>query len=244
MSTLNENTQVRIPPIYVIDLCGPRAMQVIGRYPDVLEIAAYGQSLPHKVASFQRVLREVKDLEWTRKQLVLKSTAEVLELRLAIRRWLSRLQLDIEGLEPTDILITETNAADVWLANARHAIEMLEVRGAEVADAEQARSALMAKAESTQAAWEATQAGRAAVQNKQRELRALATDLHQDLVKLRKTVRLVLGGEHADYKLLTIANTRAAAEAADETATATETEQTEANSTAPSNGSSSPTSSG
>ena len=241
MANVNVNNETRIPPIYAIDMCGPRAVIVIERYPDVLEIAAYGRTLPQKVASFQGALREVKDLEWTLKMLVIKSAAEVLELKLLIRRWMARLQLDIEGLDLADILITETRAADVWLANARHAIEMLQGRGAEVADAEQARSALEAKAASTQAAWEATQAGRAAVQNKQRELRALAVEVHQDLVKLRRTVRLVLGSNHADYKLLSMPGSRAAAEAEEPSG---EQQQTDATSTAPSNGTPSPTSTG
>jgi hypothetical protein len=218
---------------------------VITRYPDVLEIAAYGRTLPHKVARFQGALREVKDLEWTLKVLVIKSAAEVLELKLLISRWMAALQLDIEGLDLADILITETRAADVWLANARHVIEMLQGRGAEVADAEQAQSALEAKAASTQAAWEATQAGRAAVQDKQRELRVLATEVHQDLVKLRRTVRLVLGSHHADYKLLSMPRSKAAAEPEEPPSEQQQQQQqTEANSTAPSNGTPSPTSTG
>jgi len=96
---------------------------------------------------------------------------------------------------------------------------------------------LEAKAASTRAAWEATQAGRAAVQDKQRELRALAAEVHQDLVKLRKTVRLVLGSRRADYKLLSIASSRTAAEHADET-------ETEADSTESSEGASHPNSTG
>ena len=235
MTSLNENPSPKTPPYYLLDVYGPRAVSVIMRYPDTPEIAAFGRTLPQKVADFQRVLSESRDLAEAVKKLVFQSAAESAELHSLTLRWRARMQLDLDGLD--DIAITETKMADVSMVNARRLIEVAVGRGAELPDAELARSALETKVASTKAAWEATQVGRSALLKMQRELRTLAVAVHKDLVKLRKTVRLVLGSDDPAYQLLRIDRSRAAAEPPDET-------ETDANSTSPSNGSSSPTSTG
>ena len=130
------------------------------------------------------------------------------------------------------------------LANARRLIEMLEMRGAEVPDAEVARAELESKHSSAKAALEAAMGGRVAVQSKQRELRAITADVHQELTKLRKTVRVRLGSNHIDYQYLRTDRSRAAAEPPLQTDPVTDPVSTasEAASAAASNGASRPSS--
>ena len=224
----NKNRNRNHPPIYVIELHGPRAVHVVGQYPDVPEIAAFGRTLPTKVASFQQTRIELKKLEDAQKKLFTDNAAQADDLHVATLRWRTRLQVDIEaGLDPQDISITETQAGDVVLANALRLIETLDGRDAEVPEAEQARSVLESKYSSAKATWEAVQVGKAAVVNKQRELRALAAEVHQLLIRLRKTVRLVVGPDHPDYQMLRTERIRATAEPLGETEPATEPVSTE-----------------
>ena len=62
----------------------------------------------------------------------------------------------------------------------------------------------------TKPAYDATQAGRVAVQAKQRELHAVAADVQKGLVKLRIVVRIALGSSHLDYQRLRIRTARVA----------------------------------
>jgi hypothetical protein len=63
--------------------------------------------------------------------------------------------------------------------------------------------------------YEATQAGRVALQVQQREQRAAAAEIQKELVKLR-TVRIALGTDHIDYQRLRVRNARPDTETFDE----------------------------
>jgi hypothetical protein len=205
----------------VIFLYGQRGVEVIGQYPDRPAIAAFGRTLPPKVAQLQRALKDKHDLELAQRDLVQQSAAQTAELYATTLMWRARVQVELGDLDAEDMAITETQMADVVLANARFLIDVLEGRGAEGSDAAAARVELESKYSGTKAAHEAVRNGRVAMQDTQGELRALGTDVHKELVKLRKVVRAALGPKHVHAQYLRI-DRRAAAEPSVETSTEAE----------------------
>ena len=191
---------------------GRRGLEVIARHGDVPSIASFARSLAPKVAGFQRSTEELKQLQVAQRVLAIDCAAQARELHVATLTWQARMQGELPGLEPDELAIVETKAADVVLARARRLIAVLEGRDEAVPDAADARTELEAKHSSTNAAFQALQAGRVAVQSMQDTLRELALVVHKELVNLRKAVKHVLGARHQDYQYLRLPRSRAAVE--------------------------------
>lgn len=215
----------------MIEVYGRRGLQVIARHTDVLSIASFGRALEPKVANLQKAIHELKKLQVAQKELATACAAQASELHVVTLTWRTRMQSAMPGLEAEDIAIEETKLADAVLARARRLLAVLEGRDEAVPEAAEARAELEAKHSSTNAAFEALQAGRVALQDKQADLRGLALEAHKELVNLRKAVRHVLGSRHGDYQYLRIGRSRVA----DEPPAGTRTDDTTA-STVPSEG--------
>ena len=82
----------------------------------------------------------------------------------------------------------------------------------EVAYANEALGALEEKHSRAKEAYDAAQEGRVAVQEKQRELQLAAAGVHEELVRLRKALRKLLGSSHFDYQRLRIGKPRGGVE--------------------------------
>jgi hypothetical protein len=206
----NQNPQHM--PLYLIELHGPRGVDVIRRHPGVPAIAAYAQTLPAKVDGFKEALAELRRLHGVNEKLARESAAHTGDLYVTTFTWRSRAQIDLSGFGAENIAITETRAADVALANASNLIAMFEGRESEAPYIAQARAELEAKLSVTKASFDALRDGRVLVQAKQREVHALAADVHAQLIGLRKAARMVLGPSHADTKMLRVERSRAVAE--------------------------------
>jgi len=180
---------------------------VVGRNKSILGIAAYEEALEPKVSQFEEVRRELQDLVVAGKKLAVQSAAEIAGLDGVTRVCGAHLQLST-SLDAEDIGITATRTPEGILDNARSVIIALG-KHQELPIAAQALSELEAKYENAKAAYDAAQAGRVAVQVKQRELQAVAAAVQKELVKLRAFMRIALGSSHIDYQRLRMRNARA-----------------------------------
>jgi hypothetical protein len=106
------------------------------------------------------------------------------------------------------------------LDNARQAMQAFGRHG-ELAFAAQALIEIEDKHSLAKAAYDGTQAGRVALQMKQRELRAIAADVQKELVRLRTAVRIALGTSHIDYQRLRVRTARPDAELPDDSTSET-----------------------
>jgi hypothetical protein len=101
------------------------------------------------------------------------------------------------------------------LENARSVMKALGEHG-ELQVAAQALGEIEAQHEVAKAAHAAALTGRIAVQTKQRELQVLAADVQNELVKLRRVIRIVLGSSHIEYQRLRLRLARISPEVPDE----------------------------
>jgi hypothetical protein len=218
------------PSIDALALLGPRAMIVIERNKSITGIAAYRQSLPPKVGRFAQARTELRTLVAAHKKLAVLSAAEIDALDAVTRIWGANLQLNT-ALDSEDIGITRARSPEAKLYNAQNVMETLQQNG-EVELAAEALSEIEAKLSTAKAAYDATQAARVAVQVKRHELQAVAEDVHDELVKLRRVARIALGSSHHDYQRLRIRNARAGTDALDESAPETAEGASESDGTA------------
>jgi len=189
-------------------------MLVIERNKSISVIAAYEATLGPKVARFQLARNEVQRLVDANKKLAARSAEEVDGLDALTRGWGANLQLST-SLELEDLGITDVRTPEAILDNGRQAMQAFGRHG-ELDFAAQALSEIEAKHSSAKAAYEASQAGRVALQVQQREQRAAAAEVHKELVKLRTVVRIALGTSHIDYQRLRVRNARPDSEAVDD----------------------------
>ncbi len=180
-------------------------MKVVDRHKSIAAIGAYEPTLGPKVGHFREVRVELKKLVLTYQELAASSTAEVGGVDALLRAWGPTLRLG-PSHDTEDIGITDAHTPESILDSAQTVMEVL--RGREEPLAAQVLSAIEEKYAIAVPAYDATQAGRVAVQAKQRELQAAAADLHAELVKLRKVVRSTLGWSHIDYQRLRLRNAR------------------------------------
>jgi hypothetical protein len=209
------NKKPNSPPIYALALLGPRAMQVIDRHKSTPAIGAYEMTLGPKVGRFKEVHHELKQLVVTYKRQADLSAAAIEALEVTTRDWDAHLQVDT-SYDSEDIAITETRTPDASLANATSVMALYREHG-ELPYAAQALSDLEEKSSNAKAAYDAQQAGRVAVQEKQRELQSIAAGVQAELVKLRRALRRLLGSSHFDYQRLRVSTARADADVPDET---------------------------
>ena len=210
---INPKNQIH-PSIQALALLGPRAMQVIDRHKSIATIAAYERSLGPKVGRFMEVRSELKDLVAANKTLAGQSDAEIEGLDDVTRAWGAHLMLGT-SLDSEDIGILEARTPEGVLDNGRNLVETLR-KHEELSFTAEALSEVDQKHDQAQAAYDATQAGRVAVQVKQRELQAVAADVQKELVKLRTVARIVLGTSHVDFQRLRVRNARPVVEPDDD----------------------------
>jgi hypothetical protein len=210
----NNRRQAIQPSINALALLGTTAMKVVDRNKSITIIAAHEQTLGPKVGHFKQVRNELKKLVATSKELAIRSAAEIVVLDAVTRGWNAHLQLGT-SLDSEEVGITNPRTPKGTLDNAEGVMDTLRDR-AEMPFAVQALSEIEAKFSSAQAAYDATQDGRSAVQLKRRELQAAAAEVQKELVKLRTVVRIALGVRSLDYQSLRLRNTRVA-DADDET---------------------------
>jgi len=216
MSNVNKPVNRIHPSIHALALLGPRAMIVIDRNRSIAAIAAYETTLGPKVSRFQEVRNELQELVATYKKLSNRSAAEIDGLDDVTRLWGGHVQLNT-SLDREDIGITDVRSPEAILDNGRQVMQTLG-KHAELSFAAQALIELEDTHSSAKAAYDATQAGRVAVQVKQRELRTVAAEVQKELVKLRSAVRIALGSTHIDFQRLRVRSTRPEAEVPDDSA--------------------------
>ena len=156
----------------------------------------------------------MQDLVRSYKKLAALSAEEVDELDAVIRGWGANLQLST-SLALEDIGIVNVRTPEAILDNGRQAMQAFGRHG-ELEFAAQALSEIEAKHSTAKVAYDATQAGRVALQVQQREQRAAAADIQKELVKLRTVVRIALGTDHIDYQRLRLRNARPDSEVLDD----------------------------
>lgn len=111
-------------------------------------------------------------------------------------------QRDVPGFEVKDISIFETDSLDAVLSNVQDVLTVLEAHRAVLPYAEQALAELTTLQTAAATTQLALRDHRAGLQNTQRELHTAASAVHEELVRLRYTLRVVLGVNHKDSKLL------------------------------------------
>ena len=129
------------------------------------------------------------------------------DLRRAWRTWCVHVERDVPGFEVKDISIFETESVDAMLSNVQDLRTVIEAHRADLPYAEQALAELTTLHTDTATTQLALRDNRAGLQNTQRELHAAASAVHEELVRLRYTLRMVLGVNHRDSKLLRMRRT-------------------------------------
>jgi len=126
------------------------------------------------------------------------------DLHRAWRTWCVHVQRDVPKFEVKDISIFETKSVDAVLANVPDLLTVLEANRAELPCAEQALAELTELYTAATTTHLALRDSRAALQNTKRELHIAANAVHEELVRLRYTLRLVRGLNHEDSKVLRV----------------------------------------
>jgi len=142
------------------------------------------------------------------KKLAIEGAAQIDELDRLTRSWSAHLQLGTL-LDSEEVGITHARTPEGILDDAQSVMDTLRDHE-ELAFAAQALSEIEASYSTAKPAYDAVQAGRVAVQAKQRERQAVAADVQKELVKLRTVVRIALGTSHIDYQRLRVRNARVA----------------------------------
>ena len=120
---------------------------------------------------------------------------------------MAHVQRDVPGFEVKDISIFETDSVDAMLSNVQDVRTVIEAHRADLPYAEQALAELTTLHTAAATTQLALRDHRAGLQNTQRELHAAASAVHEELVRLRYTLRMVLGVNHRDSKLLRMRRT-------------------------------------
>jgi hypothetical protein len=213
MYNANKTQTVVHPSINALALLGTRAMKVIDRQKSIAAIGVYERTLGPKVGHFMEARIELKKLALAYKELAAQGAAEVSGLDAEIRAWGATLRLG-PSHDFEDIGITEARTPESILDSAQTMMEML--RGRDEPLVAEALNAIEVQYSTALPAFDAAQAGRVAVQAKQRELQAVDADVHEELVRLRKVVRRMLGWSHLDYQRLRLRIARQGTDVDDE----------------------------
>ena len=207
---INPSNVNKHPSIETLAQLLPEAMIVIGRHKSITGIGRYERTLGPKVGQFEQAHTERSTLMRAYKELASLSAVEIDGLDAVTRVWGANIQLGTP-FDAADIGIVEARTPEAAFYNARNVMQMLREHG-DLALAAEALSELETKYSSATAAYEAAQEGRVAMQAKQRELQAVAADVHAELVKLRRVLRIALGSSHVDYRRLRVRSVRANSE--------------------------------
>jgi hypothetical protein len=200
------------PPFYEIDLAGKNALQVIARNRDVPQIAAHEPLLRQRVERFDAVMEILKQHKMSLREALQGSERHANDLRRAWRTWCVHVQRDVPEFEVKDISIFEVKSVDAMLANVQDVITVIEAHRADLPYAEQALAELTTQHTAAATTHFALRDSRAALQNTQRELHIAASAVHEELVRLRYTLRVVLGVSHEDSRVLRARRTRSPVE--------------------------------
>jgi hypothetical protein len=188
-------------------------MKVIDRHKSIDAVAAYEATLEAMVGHFRKTNIELKELVLANQVMAAQSKVAIGEVDTVLRAWGPTLRLG-PSHDSEDIGITHARTPESILDSALTVMEVL--RGRPEPLAAQVLGAIEAQYSIAVPAYDATQAGRVAVQAKQRALQAAAADLHAELVKLRKVVRSTLGWSHIDYQRMRLRNARPGPEDVDD----------------------------
>lgn len=190
------------PPLYEIDLGGHAGLEVIARNRDVAQITAHEPLLRQRVERFDGVMEILKQHKMSLREALQGTERHSSDLRRAWRTWCVHVQRDVPEFEVKDISIFEIKSVDAMLSNVQDVITVIEAHRADLPYAEQALAELTTLHTAAATTHLALRDSRAALQNTQRELHIAASAVHEELVRLRYTLRVVRGVTHEDSKVL------------------------------------------
>lgn len=183
-----------------------RAVRVVERHRDKSQVVAeYDATLAPKVSAYLALLDKVNAMTANQRRTLAEARARVAELYRAVATWLGLLARDMPEVdmgEPDG----DSRVLDDVMRRATTLIENVRLHGERGAQPLSYAQALTTELETLIA--RATEANRVAedaraeLQERRRDLRAIASGLHDELIALRRVLRSVLGSTHVDYQKL------------------------------------------
>lgn len=196
----NKSVKSTSVPQHVLLRLAGRALKVVARHQDKHgAIAAYAASLPELHGRYAALYAKTRGGKPSRVREMAESRQAVVALQDQLKAWAGPLTHDLPGLElaPTigaDVPDDMLHGVDRLLADiADHG--NLPYQDQVVADLTEARDTLARERAEVQDILAGTQ-------EEQAEVRKLAAEVQTMLVGLRRTLRVVLGRGHRDYRKL------------------------------------------
>jgi hypothetical protein len=189
----------------------PASLDVMQRHADKAVIAAHQATLVPVANGVLIAIQDLDRLKGRQVALLARSREQTAQLHGLMLGWSGLLERDLASFDSGAYVRDPDLTFDV-VQKAISQKHFIEQEGAGLPYQEALLAELTARIEGAEGAANSLHQARAALQEKQREVRELAATFHKGLISLRRALRAMLGSTHVDYRRLRGPGRAAAAE--------------------------------